>query len=402
MHSTSVVIPTYNRASLLADTLNSVLAQTRQPDEILLIDDGSTDDTPAIAARYPQVRYVRTENQGKSAAINHAMTLMTGTRLWVVDDDDIVCPDALAKLSAALEANPSAGFSYGRHDRFTDPADGGARVWQDTGYWRDCHPRDFLIATMEDMFTHQSGMLFDKTLLDAIGPFNTGLRRSVDYDYILRAARISTGAACPSVVFHQRQHDGDRGAGANKFPVSELVRRWIQHDQIIFGRIHDSWPLDEFLPRGETIDGPSSRRQALIQRGVVMARKKLWDLAMQDFALAATLMERELSDTERRLVRRGTQSKYGIQELLDNHVIGQGLRDVASLSSVGAELIGELATGFRWRIRDELTRCHPRTASRLLQLYITLTSSAFHNPHASESPWYSDDFLATTHKSPGK
>ncbi|MBL4877505.1 MAG: glycosyltransferase family 2 protein, partial [Hyphomonas sp.] len=98
MHSTSVVIPTYNRASLLANTLNSVLAQIRQPDEILLIDDGSTDDTPAIAARYPQVRYVRTENQGKSAAINHAMTLMTGTRLWVVDDDDIVCPDALAKL----------------------------------------------------------------------------------------------------------------------------------------------------------------------------------------------------------------------------------------------------------------------------------------------------------------
>ena len=402
MHSTSVVIPTYNRASLLADTLNSVLAQTRQPDEILLIDDGSTDDTPAIAARYPQVRYVRTENQGKSAAINHAMTLMIGTRLWVVDDDDIVCPDALAKLTAALEANPTAGFSYGRHDRFTDPADGGARVWQDTGYWRDCHPRDFLIATMEDMFTHQSGMLFEKTLLDAVGPFDTSLRRSVDYDYILRASRISTSAACRSIVFHQRQHDGDRGAGASKFPASEMVGRWIQHDQIIFRNIHESWPLDEFLPRGEIVDGRSSRRQALIQRGVVMARKKMWDHALKDFAQAATLMKGKLTETERQIAQRGTQAKYGVQELLDNSLIGRGLREIAGLSSVGAELVGELATGFRWRIRDELTQYHPRKASRLLQLYITLTSSAFHNSRPSDSPWYPEDFLVTSHKTPGK
>jgi GT2 family glycosyltransferase len=402
MHSTSVVIPTCNRASLLAESLESIFAQTVQPDEIILIDDGSTDNTPDFAARYPQLRYVRTENQGKSAAINLAMTMMTGTRLWVVDDDDITCPDALEKLTAALDANPSAGFSYGRHDRFTDPADGRERVWQDTGYWRDCHPRDFLIATMEDMFTHQSGMLFEKTLLDAVGQFDTGLKRSVDYDYILRAARISAGAVCPSIVFHQRQHNGDRGAGAHKFPASELVRRWIQHDQIIFGRVHESWPLDEFLPRGESVDSLSSKRQALIQRGVIMARKKLWDHAMRDFALAATLMEKNLTETERETARRGTQSKYDIRELLDNKLIGQGLRDVAGLSPVGAELVGELATGFRWRIRDELSHRHPRTASRLLQLYITLTSSAFHNSQATGSPWYPDDLLTSPHKSPGK
>lgn len=402
MQSTSVVIPTCNRASLLADSLKSVFAQTVQPDEVILIDDGSTDNTPDVAARYPQVRYVRTENQGKSAAINLAMTLMTGTRLWVVDDDDIACPDALQKLGAALDANPSAGFSYGRHDRFTDPANGGERVWQDTGYWRECNPRDFLIATMEDMFTHQSGMLFQKTLLDATGPFDTGLKRSVDYDYILRAARISTSAACPAIVFHQRQHDGDRGSGANRFPASELVRRWIQHDQIIFKRIYETWALDEFLPRGESVVGTPSKRQALIQRGAIMARKKLWDHAMRDFANAALLMDLDLTQAERAIARRGSQSKYGIQELLDDHVIGQGLRDVAGLSRNGAELIGELATGFRWRIRDELTSGHPRKASRLLQLYITLTSSAFHNSRPTDSPWYPDDLLTEPHKSPGK
>ena len=61
MQSTSVVIPTCNRASLLADSLKAVFAQTVQPDEVILIDDGSTDNTPDVAARYPQVRYAEVE-----------------------------------------------------------------------------------------------------------------------------------------------------------------------------------------------------------------------------------------------------------------------------------------------------------------------------------------------------
>jgi glycosyltransferase involved in cell wall biosynthesis len=68
MPSVTVVVPTYNRAALLDETLRSILAQTVLPDEIIVVDDGSTDETPAICARQPKlVRYLRQENSGLPA-----------------------------------------------------------------------------------------------------------------------------------------------------------------------------------------------------------------------------------------------------------------------------------------------------------------------------------------------
>lgn len=390
VHRTTVIVPTFNRAHFLEDCLQSLLSQTLPPHEILVIDDGSTDGTQILLRCYPQIKSVHTENQGKSAALNLALTLATGDRIWIVDDDDIACPDALERLTRGLDANPEAGFSYGRHDRFLDPADGGGRIWSDTGYWRDCPPEDFLTANLEDMFAHQSGMLLDKSLMDAVGSFNTHLKRSVDYDFLLRASRLRPGVACEGILFHQRQHAGDRGAGEHQFPAAELAERWICNDQTIFREVYHQWPLNAFLPFGQIVDSPAKKRQALIQRGVVMARKKLWDYAIHDFFDAVSVFNLPLTDTECEIVRRGTQSKYGLRELMYDASLSSRLQDIKRLSKSGSELVNELASGFRWQIRSNAAHGHLRTALRLLRPYIALRFPVLGNSVTTHSPWHNE------------
>lgn len=108
----SVVVPTYNRADLIAHTLDSVLAQSLVPHEIIVVDDGSSDHTEQVVARYaPAVRYVRQENGGVASARNHGARLAGGTWLAFTDSDDLWHPRKLEVQLAALQSSPGARWS---------------------------------------------------------------------------------------------------------------------------------------------------------------------------------------------------------------------------------------------------------------------------------------------------
>ncbi|MCB1713751.1 MAG: glycosyltransferase family 2 protein, partial [Candidatus Competibacteraceae bacterium] len=93
----SVIIPAHNRAHTLPRALDSVLAQTRPADEVILVDDGSTDDTAALLqAHYPTVRYLHQPNQGVSAARNSGIRLARGDWIALLDSDDAWLPHKLA------------------------------------------------------------------------------------------------------------------------------------------------------------------------------------------------------------------------------------------------------------------------------------------------------------------
>jgi glycosyltransferase involved in cell wall biosynthesis len=110
----SVVIPTYNRAHLIGIALRSVLLQTYSDYEIVVVDDGSTDDTESIVrTTAPKARYIRQENQGIPEVLNSCIRLARGEYIALLGSDDALAPDALARQAAALEASPGVGFVHG-------------------------------------------------------------------------------------------------------------------------------------------------------------------------------------------------------------------------------------------------------------------------------------------------
>jgi glycosyltransferase involved in cell wall biosynthesis len=105
----SLIIPCYNGAHFLAQTLESAVSQSRPPLEVIVIDDGSTDDSAAIAERTgPPVRVIRQTNHGESVARNRGLAEAVGSHVLFLDADDLLAPDALRCLAAALDGKPGA------------------------------------------------------------------------------------------------------------------------------------------------------------------------------------------------------------------------------------------------------------------------------------------------------
>lgn len=116
----SILIPTYNRATFLPDALSSVFAQTVYVDEVVLVDDGSTDDTPAIVqsllARHcdwaARLQYIRQENQGKSVALNNGLKFARGEWLAFLDSDDTWLREKLEMQFRALTEFPECRVCF--------------------------------------------------------------------------------------------------------------------------------------------------------------------------------------------------------------------------------------------------------------------------------------------------
>lgn len=131
METVSVIIPTYNRADLISQAIDSVLAQTVPAHEIIVADDGSTDDTAAVVAAYgDRVRYLALPHRGQPAATRNAgIRTATGSLLAFLDSDDCFLPDKLAQQIAVLAQTPAAGVVYSNGHYFrTTPAEPVGRV----------------------------------------------------------------------------------------------------------------------------------------------------------------------------------------------------------------------------------------------------------------------------------
>src|SRR5438309_10234328 len=113
MYTVSVVIPTYNHARFLTRAVDSVLAQTLSPAEVIVVDDGSTDETHAVLARFGgRVRAIRQENGGVAAARNNGVRMSTGHLLAFIDADDIWLPDKLRCQVERFIAEPDLGLVH--------------------------------------------------------------------------------------------------------------------------------------------------------------------------------------------------------------------------------------------------------------------------------------------------
>jgi glycosyltransferase involved in cell wall biosynthesis len=118
----SVVIPAFNAGKTLLETLQGVIAQSRPADEIILLDDGSTDATSSIAAGLPGVRVLRQDNAGIGAAMRNGVAAATHPYIAMLDADDVWSPDCLATHVACLEHSPGLDASVGWVTEFICPS----------------------------------------------------------------------------------------------------------------------------------------------------------------------------------------------------------------------------------------------------------------------------------------
>jgi glycosyltransferase involved in cell wall biosynthesis len=180
-------MPAYNVAAFLGAAIESVCSQTFTDFEILVIDDGATDDTPAVAsawaARDSRVRVFRQENGGISSARNHALRLARGEFIAILDSDDMWAPTFLEWQMGILERRPDVDIVTGNAFFMGSALDGHpARPWPDH------RPQPDLKTIITDEQAVFIMSVFRRRVYDTIGGFDDSMRSNEDYDYWLRAA----------------------------------------------------------------------------------------------------------------------------------------------------------------------------------------------------------------------
>jgi len=196
----SVIIPCYNQAHYLGDALASVAAKTHGRPEVIVVDDGSTDNTVEVAERYPGVRYVRQDNAGLAAARNTGIRHSTGEYLFFLDFDDRLLPSAFRVGLTALAARPGHAFVYGGWrligaDGTVMPTPEPAQVDDDPyrGLLRMC-----FISTPAAVMYRRAAV--------AAGGFDTAVSPSADYNLYLRLTRRWPVYCHGELVAEYRRH----------------------------------------------------------------------------------------------------------------------------------------------------------------------------------------------------
>jgi hypothetical protein len=220
----SVVVATYDGAPLLPEAVDSALAQTLAGVETIVVDDGSTDETAAVMARYgDRVRYVRQENGGPSAARNTGLRAARGRYVAFLDHDDRWLPAKLSRQAAVLDAAPDVGFvNCGWW--FIDGD--GARLPQEGWPQGSDAPLSLLLVGNPLLL---SAVLVRRDLAERIGGFDEALRGAEDWDFWLKVAFTGCRLGCVAeALLEYRVHPGQRnqtGIRRRQDARLEVIRR---------------------------------------------------------------------------------------------------------------------------------------------------------------------------------
>lgn len=202
----SVVLPLYNCPDYIGEAVESILAQTFQDFELIVIDDGSTDGTPDVVRQYsdPRIRLITQANRGLAATLNRGIELARGRYIARQDQDDRSMPERLAKQVAFLDTHDDCAL-----------VGTWAEIWRDNRKTERSHapPSDdaelkFLLL-LNNAFVHSSVMI-RKSALDRVGAYSTDRARQPPEDFELwsRIAREFDVANLPEVLHVYREVEG--------------------------------------------------------------------------------------------------------------------------------------------------------------------------------------------------
>jgi glycosyltransferase involved in cell wall biosynthesis len=220
----SVVIATYNRAHLIAETLESVLGQTFREFEVIVVDDGSTDNTREVVAPFgSRVQYIYQTNRGPSAARNLGVRQARAAWISIQDSDDLSAPDHLKVLHAYAEAHPNVGMIFANGAYLGGPEHKRNTIIPG--------PKSQLLAQraveLHDIFDRSivrlQAALISKASYEAVGGHDESLRICMDLDLSFRLLMNFPIAYIDEVLFFYRKHEGNIGRN-EELRLTENIR----------------------------------------------------------------------------------------------------------------------------------------------------------------------------------
>lgn len=200
----AVVITAFNHAHFLADAIGSVLAQTRPADEVIVVDDGSTDDPAAVVRDFPGVRFLRQSNRGLSAARNTGLHAARAEMIAFLDADDRLLPDAIEAGLACHARSAGCALVYGGHRYISR-----AGVPFGESKYSDIGADGYTALLGGNVIAMHAAVMYRRAMLAEAGGFDTALPRCEDYDVYLRLARRGRIGSHPGVVAEYRKHGGN-------------------------------------------------------------------------------------------------------------------------------------------------------------------------------------------------
>lgn len=233
----SIIIPLYNAQQWIADTITSALNQTWPRKEIIVVDDGSTDDSLTVAQSIdaPELTVFTQENQGACAARNRAFKHATGDYIQYLDADDLMAPNKIEAQVRRLEREPPRTVAYAPWGVFDEnPADADFDTSNQT--WRDyADPVEWLVTwAFGNGGARPHAWLTPRCLVEEAGPWNESLRINQDGEFFSRVLLRSNGIAfCPDTEVYYRSASRGVSLRRDRSGWKSLYRSY----EMIFRRI---------------------------------------------------------------------------------------------------------------------------------------------------------------------
>lgn len=217
MISVSVVIPAWNAARYVGDAVESALSQSVTPDEIIVVDDGSTDQTSDCVRKFgSRVNLISQPNGGAAAARNRGIAAAHGEAIALLDADDLMAPQRLELQRAVLTCDPNCAIALGRQLTFRSEPD---RIALDSGMASQSAVRPGFVP---------SAAMIRTSVFDLVGPFDAELRIGDFLDWITRAqSRGAPIKTMEQVVAYRRLHEESlsRSAGTQYASLVYKLRK---------------------------------------------------------------------------------------------------------------------------------------------------------------------------------
>lgn len=237
----TVVIPCHNHASFLREAVVSVRQAGPADTEIVVVDDGSTDDTVAVASAFPGARCVSQPRGGLARARNRGLAESRGRLVVFLDADDLLLPGGLEAGLEAMSANPSAGLVTGRCRIVA--ADGRPLPTHEQPRIERDHYRELL---RHNYIWMPAAAMFRREAIERIGGFDPSVDAAADYSAYLRLARSHPVHDHGRLVACYRQHGGNMSGNASRMLQETLTvlrreRPFVQHDPALLEAYYQGW-----------------------------------------------------------------------------------------------------------------------------------------------------------------